>query len=537
MQVKIADIRTDGGTQPRAEINLGKADEYAEDMEAGYKFPPVTLFYDGSVYWLADGFHRLRAATKLQWQEIEADVKQGTQRDAILFSVGANATHGLRRTNEDKRRAVTRLLSDTEWTQWSDSEISRRCMVSQPFVSKIRASLITVISENPKIKRMYKDKHGKTRKMKTKNIGQSVKKAEYVHEKAPAPIKEAVTDGYLTTNHAFELTLELEAFPIEYRERVATRVRNSAERTRILNDLYKSAGSVESNGTFFEILETGGFAHGDNLELWCDFEEDDTRDILRGLANLSEHHKRQAREERKAEEERAATIAEFLPHIEEKPSYKIGDMLHIGNHILLCADNSSEQARQLIASLGKIDLIFCDPPYNANAAAYDDGSFIWEQDFLAEMASIVAVTCGISSIQSFMKRTNMPYKWSVSAHIANGMTRGALGFGNWIYTALFSEQDSIHKNRQDIGEVTITGKQHDAGEKKQKPAQYLSWLFQLLTSRDAWVVDAFGGSGNSVIVAHELGRKCLTIERDVDTFNQMVANVSAHIEDELELAA
>ena len=39
---------------------------------------------------------------------------KGTQRDAILWSISANATHGLRRTNEDKRRAVTRLLQDPE---------------------------------------------------------------------------------------------------------------------------------------------------------------------------------------------------------------------------------------------------------------------------------------------------------------------------------------------------------------------------------------------------------------------------------------
>jgi hypothetical protein len=37
------------------------------------------------------------------------------ERDAILFSVSANGTHGQRRTNEDKRRAVLCLLNDPEW--------------------------------------------------------------------------------------------------------------------------------------------------------------------------------------------------------------------------------------------------------------------------------------------------------------------------------------------------------------------------------------------------------------------------------------
>ena len=54
-------IRLDGGTQPRAEVNGPTVADYAEDMLAGASFPPVTVFYDGAHYWLADGFHRCLA--------------------------------------------------------------------------------------------------------------------------------------------------------------------------------------------------------------------------------------------------------------------------------------------------------------------------------------------------------------------------------------------------------------------------------------------------------------------------------------------
>ncbi|MBT3274957.1 MAG: streptomycin biosynthesis regulator, partial [Spirochaetales bacterium] len=49
--------------------------------------------------------------------EIDADIRQGTQQDAVLHSVGANAAHGARRTNDDKRLAVKTLLCDGEWSQ------------------------------------------------------------------------------------------------------------------------------------------------------------------------------------------------------------------------------------------------------------------------------------------------------------------------------------------------------------------------------------------------------------------------------------
>lgn len=132
-------IRQDGGTQPRAAIQDEWINDYAEDMRAGAAFPAIDVFFDGSDYWLADGFHRIGAALAASRTEIEAKIHQGTRRDAVLFSVGANGQHGHRRTNDDKRRAVDVLLNDPEWSKWSDREIARQCGVTHPFVSQRRA--------------------------------------------------------------------------------------------------------------------------------------------------------------------------------------------------------------------------------------------------------------------------------------------------------------------------------------------------------------------------------------------------------------
>ncbi len=61
--------------------------------------------------------------------EVPVDVRQGARRDAIIFSVGANTSQNLRRTNDDKRRAVIVLLNDPEWSSWSNCEIARQCAV------------------------------------------------------------------------------------------------------------------------------------------------------------------------------------------------------------------------------------------------------------------------------------------------------------------------------------------------------------------------------------------------------------------------
>lgn len=140
-QLSTSILRRDGGTQPRAALDEATIQEYADAMRAGDRFPPVVAFHDGHAYWLADGFHRVNAALRAEVGSLLVDVRQGTQRDAILYSAGVNATHGLRRTNEDKRRAVIRLLSDPEWAAWSDREIGRRCAVSHTFVVNLRKEL------------------------------------------------------------------------------------------------------------------------------------------------------------------------------------------------------------------------------------------------------------------------------------------------------------------------------------------------------------------------------------------------------------
>jgi hypothetical protein len=136
-------IRTDGGTQVRVELDQETFLDYGRQMAAGVKFPPIDVFFDGAVYWLADGFHRYYGARESKLPTIDANVRNGTVRDAILFSIGANATHGRPRTNRDKRHAVEMLLADETWREWSDVKIAEAAAVGHSLVSNIRNELST----------------------------------------------------------------------------------------------------------------------------------------------------------------------------------------------------------------------------------------------------------------------------------------------------------------------------------------------------------------------------------------------------------
>jgi hypothetical protein len=146
--LKLAQIITTAGTQIRARIDGETVDQYAEAMQdAANKFPTVVVFHDGSQYILADGFHRVMAATRNGFLDIEADVRKGTKSDALKFALSANTSHGLRRSNLDKRRSVELALA--EWPKLSDRELARICAVSDHFVGDVRPVSTAIRSQLP----------------------------------------------------------------------------------------------------------------------------------------------------------------------------------------------------------------------------------------------------------------------------------------------------------------------------------------------------------------------------------------------------
>jgi len=165
--LKVDSIRIDGGTQAREEIDNDAVKDYADILQEnnGEGLPPIEVYFDGSQYWLSDGFHRWHAHRQAGLGTIQANVIQGTQRDAILAAVGANAAHGLKRSNADKRKAVRMLLEDSEWQQKSDRWIADKAKVSAPLVATVRDSTVNIYSLNGDVNKPTRTgKDGKKRK-------------------------------------------------------------------------------------------------------------------------------------------------------------------------------------------------------------------------------------------------------------------------------------------------------------------------------------------------------------------------------------
>ena len=153
--IKLNHIEVSIKTQVRERICQATVDEYALAMQEGAIFPPIELVEDGVLYFIADGYHRYEAAKKIGKEAIEANVRQGSVRDAILIGLSANHNHGLRLTINDRKKMVRLLLEDAEWRNWSNVEIAKKCSASHVMVAKIRSDFdlnkdITIMKRNGK---------------------------------------------------------------------------------------------------------------------------------------------------------------------------------------------------------------------------------------------------------------------------------------------------------------------------------------------------------------------------------------------------
>jgi hypothetical protein len=106
-------IRTDLGIQSRVGLNHEVVQEYAEAIGRGDRLPPPRVYQSGpdDPFILADGFHRLASHILVKPDKpIKVELARGTVLDALWHSLGANTTHGLLRTNADKRNAIRLAL-------------------------------------------------------------------------------------------------------------------------------------------------------------------------------------------------------------------------------------------------------------------------------------------------------------------------------------------------------------------------------------------------------------------------------------------
>lgn len=151
--IPLDDIEFDEDLQIRCEINWETVDDYAELIKAGTELPKSKVFEDNDgKIWIADGWHRILSHKKLRRETVDCHVQAGSRQDALKYALGANASHGLRRTNKDKRRAV--LIALEAFPKLSARGIAGLCKVHHQTVINVKnevSNLDTCVGQDGKI--------------------------------------------------------------------------------------------------------------------------------------------------------------------------------------------------------------------------------------------------------------------------------------------------------------------------------------------------------------------------------------------------
>jgi hypothetical protein len=144
-RIPLASIRVDGGTQHRP-LDEETVQHYADRMMDKSVFPPVEVVWDGTDYWLWDGFHRVAAARIAAPQlkislEIRVKITAGTLQDAQWLSFSANRDHGMPRTVGVVKGIMEAIFRNPLWNERTITDIARHVGVSTRYARAVHTSL------------------------------------------------------------------------------------------------------------------------------------------------------------------------------------------------------------------------------------------------------------------------------------------------------------------------------------------------------------------------------------------------------------
>jgi hypothetical protein len=141
--VDIDQIVLDERCQPRAVLNPEAVQEYSDIYKEGeVELPALEVAKVAGKLVLLDGFHRLAGARQADCAFVRVTVVEECDiGQALWLASSKNQGHGVRRTNADKRQAVTLALKSDIGEEQTLRVIAEHVGVHHSFVAKVKEEL------------------------------------------------------------------------------------------------------------------------------------------------------------------------------------------------------------------------------------------------------------------------------------------------------------------------------------------------------------------------------------------------------------
>ena len=238
------------------------------------------------------------------------------------------------------------------------------------------------------------------------------------------------------------------------------------------------------------------------------------------------------------------TDEDAVPELPEEPISVLGDVWVLGRHRLICGDSTSMDVADKVTKNQKVDLVFTDPPYNAdyksrgnnellrkgikNDAMSDSAFDSFIDQFLpviftaSKQGASFYICCNWKdSYPRFYQKIN-DSKMNVSSCIVWDKKSGGMGWQDYRYQYEFIiygfKKDAAHSWYGGRSETDIWQCNRETRSQyvhpTQKPVEIIERaLVNSSKSGDA-VLDLFGGSGSTIIACEKTGRNANVIELD-----------------------
>lgn len=219
---------------------------------------------------------------------------------------------------------------------------------------------------------------------------------------------------------------------------------------------------------------------------------------------------------------------------------KPGDIYQLGRHRLMCGDSTKEEDVNKLVDGADMDLLLTDPPYNVDYVGKTEDALTIENDAFGSPEEFCEfLTKAFSNADSHMKAGASFYIY-FAGRFAAEVIQACKNVGFDPRHLLIWKKDSMVLGRSDyqyIHEPFIYGFKEGAAhswfnDRKQlsvvefprpkvsklhptmKPLALFAYQMQNNTKEGDLVMDLFGGSGTTLIVAEEINRKCYMMEKD-----------------------
>ncbi len=163
--------------------------------------------------------------------------------------------------------------------------------------------------------------------------------------------------------------------------------------------------------------------------------------------------------------------------------------------------------REVLPQLAPVDLVVTDPPYGCGKAEWDSS---FPTEWYVEAKRLAPTTCvitGSAGLPDSIKLVGADFLDVIAARNLNGMTRGPLGFGNWLAAVVAGTKPPQGINCFDF---TVNGEM--PAHPSPKPLRYMQKLLARMLPKGGSLIDPFMGSGTTLRAAKDLGLKAIGIE-------------------------